>query len=136
MGSIDNNGIGSGIDQSLHTVERIGSHTNTCCHTQTTFVVLAGHGLILSLGDILIRDESDKAVILVDHGQFLNLVLLQNVGSSHQVGLLMSRNKVLLRHNLINRTIQATLKAQITVSDDADETSFVINDGNTADMIF
>ena len=79
MSRIDDDGIGTSVDESLHTIERISRHTHTCCHTQTSLLVLTGHRLVLGLGDILIGDESDQTVILVHNGQFLNLISLQDL---------------------------------------------------------
>ena len=135
MGRVDDDGISAGIDKSLHTVEGIGCHTHTSCHTQTSFLVLAGHRLILGLGDILIGDKSDETVILVNNGQFLNLILLQNLCCCHQVSLLMGCHEMVFRHNLLHRTIQTALETKVTVGDDAYEVLLIIDHGDTADMI-
>ena len=82
MSSINDNSIGTCIDQCLGTQQCIGSDTNTCSYAQTTLVILACHGLVLCLGDILVGDQTDQLTILIDNGQLLNLVLLQNLCSS------------------------------------------------------
>ena len=133
---INHDGIGTGIHQSLHTVEGINGHTDTSSHTQTTFLVFTSHGLILGLGDVLIGDQTDETVVLVDHRQFLDLVLLQNLGSSDQVGLLMGGHEVLLRHDLLNGTIETTLETEVAVGDDTHKVVVIVNHGNTTDMIF
>ena len=135
MGRINHDGISTSVYQCLHTIEGISGHTNTCSHTQTALIILTSHGLILSLGDVLIGDQTNQTIILIHHGQFFDLVLLQNLGSSNQVCLLMGGHKVLLRHNLCHRTIETTLETQVTVGDDTNEMVVIIHHGDTTNMI-
>ena len=135
MGSIDDDSVGTSINESLHTVEGISSHTHTSGHTQTTLLVLTGHGLILGFGDILIGDKSDQTVILIYYGQFLDFVLLQDLCGSHQISLLMGGYEIILRHDFLDRTIQTTLEAQVTVGDDTHEVLLIVDHGDTTDMI-
>ena len=76
VGGIDDDGIDSGLDQSLCTVHRVDGDANAGCYAQTTFVILAGHGLILGLRDILVGDEAHEMIVAVHHGKFFNLVFL------------------------------------------------------------
>ncbi len=135
MGSINDDGVGTGIHQSLHTVERIGSHTYAGSHTQTALVILTSHGLILGLGNVLIGNQTNQTIILVDHGQLLNLVLLQNLGSCNQVSLLVGSHEIILRHDLLNGTIQATLETKVAVGHDTHEVIIIVNYGDTTNMI-
>ena len=135
MSRIDHNGIDTSVHQCLHTIQGIKGDTDTCSHTQTSFFILAGHRLILCLCDILIGDKANQTVVLIHYGQFLNFVLLQDLGSSRQVGLLMSSHKMILRHDFIDRTIQTTLEAQVTVSDDTHQMTLIVHHRDTSDMI-
>ena len=74
-------------------------------------------------------------ILAVYHGQFLDLVFLQDSGSSLQVGLLMRSYKILAGHHLVDCLIESTLKAQVTIGHDTHQMVFVINHGNAADMI-
>ena len=135
VGSIDNDSVNTGIYQSLHTVECVNSYTHTGGYAQTTLLILAGHRLILSLSDILICDKTDKTIVLIYYRQLLDLVLLQNLCSSGKIGLLMGGNEVLLRHDLLNGTIQTTLEAKVAVGNDTYQTLVIVNYGDTTDMI-
>ena len=135
MSRIDDDSVSTSIDKSLHTIERINSHTNTCSYTQTSFLILTSHGFVLGFRNILIRNQAYQTVVLINDRQFLDLILLKNLCSCHQVGLLVGRHKIILRHNLLNGTIQTTLKAQVTVSNDAHEVLLIIHHGDTANMI-
>ena len=135
MGRVDNNGVGTGIDESLHAVEGVEGDTYTGSYAQTTLTVLTSHGLILGLGDILIGNQTNQMVVFVHNRQLLNLVLLQNLCSSNQVGLLMGRYQVVFRHDLVNGTVETALKAQVTVGNDTYEVIAIIYHRDTTDMI-
>ena len=75
-------------------------------------------------------------VVLIDHGEFLDLVLLQNLGSSSQVGLLMGGYQVILRHDLCHGTIQTALETEVAVGYDTYEVIVIVDHGDTSDMIF
>ena len=136
MSRINDDSIGTGIDQCLHTVERVNSNAHSCGHTQAAFLVLAGHRLILGLGDVLIGNQSYQVVVLINDGQFLNLVLLQYLCGSKQVSLLMRRHQIILRHDFIHGTIQSAFKAEVTIGNDAYQVLFAIHYGDAADMVF
>ena len=105
MGGIDDDSVSTGIHESLHTIEGIEGDTHTGSHTQTTLLILTCHRLVLGLGDVLIGDKTDEVVVLVDNGQFLDLVLLQYLCRGSEVRLLVSGDKVVLRHYLLHRAV-------------------------------
>ena len=133
---VNDNRIGTSIHKSLHTVKCIIGHTDTSSHAEAAFLILAGHRLILGLGDILISNQTDQTVILIHHRQFLDLVSLQDLGGSRQIRLLMCRYEVFLRHDLLNGTVQTTLKTQVTVGHNTHKVLLVVNNGDTSDMVF
>ena len=96
MGRVDDDSVGTGIYEGLHTVEGVEGDTDTGSNTQTALLILTCHRLVLGLGDVLIGDKTDKVVVLVDNRQLLYLVLLQNLCSGSEVGLLMCGDKSLL----------------------------------------
>ena len=44
---------------------------------QASLRVLAGEGMLLRLLDVLDRDEADAVIVVVDHQQLLDAVLMQ-----------------------------------------------------------
>ena len=136
MSRIDDDGISTSIYQCLHALQCVAGDAYASSHTQTTLLVLASHRLILGLGDILIGDEAYEVVVLIHHGQLLNLVLLQNLSSSSQVGLLMGGYEILVGHYLVNLLVKPTFEAQVAVRDNTYQTVVVVDNGNATDMIF
>ena len=135
MGCIYDNGICTSIDKSLHTVKGINGDTNTCCNTQTTFIILACHRLVFCLCYILVCDKTYEMVVTIHYRQLLNLVFLKNLCGSTQICLYVGCYKILRSHHLVNLTTKVTLEAQITVCYDTDKMLFVVNYRYTSDMI-
>ena len=136
VGRVDDNGVGAGIHQGLHALQRVGGDAHAGSHAQPPLLVLAGHRLVLGLRDVLIGDEAHQAVVLVNHGQLLNLVLLKYLGGGGQVRLLVSGHQVAAGHHVVDFVVQAALKAQVAVGDIAHQVALVVNNGNAADVVF
>ena len=136
MSGIDDDGVGTCIHQRLHAVERVEGDTHAGGYAQTALAVLAGHRLVLGLGDVLIGNQTYQMVVLIHYGELFYLVLLQNVGSCRQVCLLMGGHQVVFRHHLVYGAVQPALKAQVAVGDDTYQMTVIIYYGNTADVVF
>ena len=65
MSRINNDCIRTGINQGLHTVQRIGSNPYTGSHTQTSFGILASHRFIFRFCNIA---TGEAAKMLVEAG--------------------------------------------------------------------
>ena len=74
---IDYDSIGSCVNKCLHALQGIGGNTYTGSYAQTALAVLASHGFILSLGDILVCDKTYQLTVVVHNRQLLNLILLK-----------------------------------------------------------
>ena len=74
-------------------------------------------------------------VVLIDHRELLDLVLLEDGGSGLEVRLLMRGDEVLGRHDLRHLLVEVGLEAQVAVGDDTDEVALVIDDRDAADMV-
>ena len=135
MGRIDDDGVGSGLNQCLGPLQRIGRDAYAGSHPEAAFLVLASHGFVLGLGNILVCNQAHQVVFAVHHGQLLYLVFLQDGGGGLQVGLLMGGHEVLAGHHLIDGLVEPTLKAQVTVGDDTHQMVLVVDHGNAADVV-
>ena len=135
VGCVDDDCIGSGLYQCTSTLQRVGSHAHTGGHAQAALIVLAGHRLVLGLGDVLIGDKSHEVVVLVHYRELLYLVLLQYLGCGSQVGLLMRGHEVVLRHNLVYLLVELLLEAQVAVGDDTHQVVLVVNDWYAANVV-
>ena len=136
VGSINNDSIRTGIHQSLHTIQCIGSHTYTGSYAQTAFGILASHRFILCFCNIFIGNKTYQFTVLIYHRQFFNLMFLQNLRSSLHVSGLVGSHNVLLRHYLINTFVHILLKTKVTVRHNTYQISFIVYYRDTADSIF
>ena len=135
MCRIDDDSVGTGAYQCTGTLQRVHRHTHTGSHTQPAFLILAGHRLVLGLGDILIGNQTHKPVLAVHYGQLLYLMFLQYLGSCREVGLLVSGHQILTGHDLVNGLVQASLKPQVTVRDNSHQMVVVVHHGDSANMV-
>ena len=136
MSGIYHDGIGSGLDESLHSVHGVACYAHTGCHAQTAFAILAGHRLILGLGNIFVSNQTYQATFFIHYRQFLNFVLLQNAGCGTQVSLLGSSHQVLRSHHQVDVLLQILFKTQIAIGHDAHQVSFGIHYRNSTNMVF
>ena len=136
VSGVDDDGIGSSLNECAHTVERIDCHTHAGSHAQTAFLVLAGHWLVLGFGDVLVGNESHEVVAGIHNGQFLNLVALQNVGSGSEIGLYVGCHEILACHHVVDEFVEMTLETEVAVGDDTHEVVLLIHYGDTSDVVF
>ena len=133
--SIDNDSINTSSNKCLCTFHRIYGHTNTSCNAKTPLFIFTCHWFILGFGNIFICNQTNETILTVDYWQFLNLIFLQNVRSCSKVSLLMSCNKILLGHHIINELIQMTLETKVTIGNNTHEMILLIDYRNTTDMV-
>ena len=133
---VDDDGINARLHQGLHTLEGIGCHTHSGSHAQTSLGILASHGLVGRLGDVLVGDETDEVVLFIHYGKFLYLVLQENLAGTLQVSLLVRHHQVLLGHHLVYLAAQVRLETEVTVGHDAHQLVVLIDHGNTSDVVF
>ena len=74
--------------------------------------------------------------LLVDYGQLLYFVFLEDVGSLLQVGRLRGRNQVVFGHHLVDQTVEVALETQVAVGYDTYQYLVLVDYGDTADVVF
>ena len=136
MGAIEHQGIHAGLHQSLGALHGIGGDAHAGGHPQAAQLVLASVRFVLRLGDVFVCDEAQKRAVLGHHGQFLDLVLLQDVAGLIQTRVARRGDEVLLRHHLVDGLPQLLLETEIAVGDDTDELVLAVHHGNAADVVF
>ena len=136
VGGVDDECVDSGGHECLGTLHAVGGDADACGHAQAAKGVLAGVGLVLGLLYILICDEADELAVGVDDGELLDLVPLQDLGGLLQVGGLVGDDEVPAGHDLVDRTGDVFLEAEVAVGDDAAQDSGLVDDGDSPDMVF
>ena len=136
VSSIDNDSIGTGIHQSLHTVEGISSYSHSGSYTQTAFRVFASHRFIFSFRNIFISNQSYQLTFFIHNRQFLNSVFLQNLRNSFHIGSWICSNDIFFCHHFIDMLIHISYEAKVTISNNSYQISFIIYYWNTTDSVF
>ena len=63
-------------------------------------------------------------------------MLKQDFRSTLEIGLLMSHDKIIFCHYLVNLASEVSLESEVTVGDDTDKCIYVINYRNAANVVF
>jgi hypothetical protein len=104
-------------------------------HAQTALGILAGVGMVLHLGNVLIGNQPHQTAPVVHDGQLLDFVVEQHLGSVLQLGLAGRNQSVAGGHDLADGTLHVALETQVAVGDDADEPAVAVDDRDTADFV-
>ena len=133
---IDNDSVGTGINQCLHALQCIGSYTYSGSYAQATLFVLASHRFIFSFSDIFISDKTYQLTFFVYYRKFLNLVLLKNLRCSLHICTRSGSYDIVFSHDFVNTLCHVSFKTQVTVCNDTDQIFLVVYYRNTTDFIF
>ena len=121
MRGVDHDEIGAGIDQPLGAGKAFIADARRRRHAQAPLLVLAGMGMDPRLLDVLHRDQADAAILVVDHEQLLDAMLMQQaLGFLHADGFA-DGDEPLLGHQLVDRLVRIGGEAHVAVGEDADE---------------
>ncbi|MBS1271640.1 MAG: hypothetical protein MAGBODY4_00772 [Candidatus Marinimicrobia bacterium] len=135
MGGINNDDIHRIGNQQIGPLHRIVGYANCRTDAQSAMLILGG---IRKLGTFLYIFDGNQAferVIIVDHEQLFNFMLLQDgfrlvERSTHRDG-----NEVFLGHHVFDGLILIGFKPEIAVRQDTFQLVLIINDGDTRDFI-
>ena len=113
---VEDDGVHVLADERIHTLHRIARDAYAGGYAQTALAVLAGVGVVLYFGNILIGNQSDEFPLVVHDGQLLDLVVEQHVGRMGQLRR-MGGDEVLRGHHLRNQAVHVALETQVAAGD-------------------
>ncbi len=121
MRGVDDDEVDAGVDQPLGALVTGFADGGGGCDPEPSLRVLAGERMGDRLLHVLYGDQSDAAVLIVDHEQLFDAMLVQ-----HPLGLVLAhafahRDEVLVRHQLRDFLTRIGRKAHVAVGQDADE---------------
>ncbi len=79
--------------------------------------------------------KTDQFALFVDHGQFLDLIFLQDLLGLFQVGAFRGGDQLFFRHYFADLLAFVVFEAEVAVGKDAYEGLCIIYDGDAADLI-
>ncbi len=135
MGRVENEEVHLGPHQGRGPLQVVARGTHGGTHPQPAKLVLAGHGVLDGLLDVLDRDQPLEVAGAVDHEDLLDAVLVE-LG----LGLLQGRplghgDQVFLGHQLADRLVQLFLETEVAVGEDADQVPFGIGHRHSGDLV-
>ncbi len=119
MRGIDGEHVDTGIHQLRGALQKVSRGADRTAHAEPALFVLAGVGIFQLLLDVLDGDQALKFVLVVDHQELLDAVLVQDLLRLFERGADRNRDEVLLGHHLADGDIGAGFKAQIAVGENA-----------------
>ena len=118
---VDHHEIDAGLDQPLGAVEALVADRGRGGDAQAPLLVLAGVRIGDRLLDVLHRDQADAAILVVDHQQLLDPVLVQEALGLVLADALAHGDEPLLGHQLGHLLARVGGEAHVAVGEDADE---------------
>ena len=118
---VDGEGIDAGVDQFGGALQKVAGGADGRADAQTALFVLAGVGIFQLLLDVFDGDQALELVLVVDHEQLLDAVLVEDVFGLFERGADRNRDEVFLGHHIADGDVGAGFEAQVAVGEDADQ---------------
>src|SRR5690606_36433426 len=99
---VDDDDVATGIDQPLGALARALADGRSGGYPQPSLLVLAGMRIESGLLDVLDRDEADAAILVVDHKELLDPVMVQETFGFLLTDGIANHYQVLAGHQLID----------------------------------
>ncbi len=107
--------VHTSFNQHFGAVKAIFAHTCCCCTAQAAQAILDSQRMSNSLIHILNGDDTYATVCIINHQQFFNAVLVQQLAGRICIHTVFNRDQPILGHQLGNRLVGVYGKASITV---------------------
>src|SRR5271165_1518651 len=132
MGGIHTEYVDFHLDEFLRALEEIATRPERRSHAQTTLRIFCGTWIFQLLLNVLDRDQPFESELIVDHQQLFHAMFVQNLFRFFERGANRNRDQMILGHHLGNGQIEARLKAQIAVGQNAHQLA-VFSDRDAGD---
>ena len=134
MGAVNGQDVRLAGREFLRTVEVIASSTDSCADAQPSLCVFGCVGVFQFFLNVFYGDQAFQIVLVIDDQQFLDAMLMQNIFRIFQRGADRDGNEVVFSHHLVDRDIEACLKAQVPVREYSDQLS-VVGDRHAGNLV-
>ena len=125
--AVDGNYIHFVARHLLRTFKIVASGSDGCPDSQAPLRILRGVRVFQFLLNVFYRDQPLQSLLVVDDQQLLHPVLVQDLFSLFERGTDGDGDEIVFGHHLCNRNVSARLKAEIAVSQNADQLSVFRN---------
>ncbi len=133
MGGIDHDDVNASVQQSFCAVGGVSPATHGSRNAEPTMFIFVGFRKIASLEYVLHRYEALEYSVFIDHRQFLDAMSAEYVFGFFQSSADGRRDEICRRHCLGDGSIEILLELYISIRDNADQSSVVVDDWHTGD---
>ena len=134
MSAIDGEDVHFCFGQFLRSLQKIPGGADRRADTQASLRILGGVRILQFFLDVFDRDQALEVVLIVDHEEFLDAVLVENLFRFLQRRAHGNGDEIFLGHHLVDGNVEAGFKAQVAVGEDADKLS-VFGDRNAGNFV-
>jgi hypothetical protein len=136
VGGVDGHRIDGLGEQGLDALLEIGADADRRGAPQAARRVAGRVGELLTLEDVLDRDEPDQSIVGIDERQLLDAVLLKDGLGLFQRGAFAGGDETCRRHELGDRAVEVGARAEpgVAVGEDADESAVRVGDRHAAEL--
>ena len=135
VGGVDHQSVDAGGDQRLAPVHDIGADADGGAHPEAAPFVLGGQREVVALGDVLDGDEAAELAVVVDDGQLLDAVLPQDLLGLVERGAHLAGDQRWPAHYGADGLVVVVDEAQVSVGEQTDQSSVVVDDGDARDLV-
>ena len=120
MSSIHDKHVHTGLHQCSNTILCVRAGTHRRCHTQSALQIFSGTREIFGLADIFKGNQTTQFKLVIDHQNFFNPVLVQELFNLVVTGIFFHRYQTRLGcHDGFHSGIQIGFKTHITTGHNA-----------------
>ncbi|MCY1292616.1 hypothetical protein D9M70_418500 [compost metagenome] len=129
VGGVDDDQVDAGVDQPLGALKAVIADRDGGGGAKAALRVLGGVRVELRLLDVLDGDQADAAAVGVDDQKLLDAVRVKEALGFLLVDAFLDRDQVLMGHQLVDLLVRVGSEADVTVGEDADETTLLLATG-------
>ena len=132
--AIDREHVHALFYQRLSTLQVIAGCANRRSYSQTPMSIFRRVGILQLLLNVFNRDQALQVIGIVNHQQLFHAMLVQNFFRAFERGAHRDRNQVLFGHHLADGNVEAGLKAQIAIRQNANQ-PLVLGDRHAGNFV-
>ena len=134
VGGVHHQQIHLGLHQFRRALQVIARGSQGRAHAQAPLLVFAGVRILDLFLNILYGNKSSQIIVLIDHQKFFHAVLVEYLLGFFQGRADGDGDQVFLGHHVFHRQVEAVLKAQVAVGQDAHQLA-VLGDGHAGNLV-
>ena len=135
MRCVDDHDVDFAVDQRFGALETLVAHSRSRRNAKPPCLILGCIGIIDGFLDVLDRDQTHTAVLIIHHQQLFNASLVQQLARLVLRSAQRNRCQIVCRHQLAHGLFRIFCKTHIAIGENACKLARGISDRNAADAV-